>query len=71
MSRDRKKVSVFDSEDDLSVSLAKYTAEIAGKFAAERGAFSVVLSGGSLVKSLRYGECLVRSKIRFLVGLVV
>ncbi|KAK6933686.1 Glucosamine/galactosamine-6-phosphate isomerase, partial [Dillenia turbinata] len=47
------KVNVFDSEEDLSVSLAKYTAELSEKFAKERGAFTVVLSGGSLIKSLR------------------
>uniref|UniRef100_A0A1D1Y320 6-phosphogluconolactonase n=1 Tax=Anthurium amnicola TaxID=1678845 RepID=A0A1D1Y320_9ARAE len=44
---------VFQSEEELSVSLAKYTAELSDKCARERGAFSVVLSGGSLIKSLR------------------
>ncbi|WOL13126.1 hypothetical protein Cni_G21895 [Canna indica] len=44
---------VFDTEEELSVSLAKYTAELSEKFARERGAFSVVVSGGSLIKSLR------------------
>lgn len=47
------KVQVFDSEEDLAVSLAKYTADLSHKYAKERGAFSVVLSGGSLIKSLR------------------
>ncbi|GFZ06391.1 NagB/RpiA/CoA transferase-like superfamily protein [Actinidia rufa] len=47
------KVQVFDSEEDLAVSLAKYTAYLSNKFVKERGAFTVVLSGGSLVKSLR------------------
>uniref|UniRef100_A0A5B7BCB7 Probable 6-phosphogluconolactonase n=1 Tax=Davidia involucrata TaxID=16924 RepID=A0A5B7BCB7_DAVIN len=47
------KLQVFDSEEDLSVSLAKYTADLSDKFAKERGAFTVVLSGGSLIKSLR------------------
>lgn len=49
-----KKVEVFDSEEDLSVSLAKYTADLSEKFTKERSAFTVVLSGGSLIKSLRY-----------------
>ncbi|KAL6660994.1 hypothetical protein ACP70R_000378 [Stipagrostis hirtigluma subsp. patula] len=49
----RKKLLIFDSEEDLAASLAGYTAELSAKFAAERGAFSVVLSGGSLVKALR------------------
>jgi 6-phosphogluconolactonase len=49
----KKKVEVFDTEEDLSVSLAKYTADLSDKFTKERGAFTVVLSGGSLIKSLR------------------
>lgn len=48
-----KKVSVFDSEEDLAVSLAKYTADLSDKFSNSRGSFTVVLSGGSLIKSLR------------------
>ncbi|KAF7147912.1 hypothetical protein RHSIM_Rhsim03G0212900 [Rhododendron simsii] len=47
------KVQVFDSEEDLAVSLAKHTADLSDKFAKRRGAFTVVLSGGSLIKSLR------------------
>jgi 6-phosphogluconolactonase len=50
---DKKKVEVFDTEEDLAVSLAKYTADLSEKFSKERGAFTVVLSGGSLIKSLR------------------
>ncbi|GAB4858592.1 hypothetical protein Ancab_010065 [Ancistrocladus abbreviatus] len=46
-------VNVFDSEEELAVSLAKYTADLSGKFVKERSAFTVVLSGGSLIKSLR------------------
>ncbi|KAL1818579.1 hypothetical protein DCAR_0414762 [Daucus carota subsp. sativus] len=46
-------IKVFDSEEDLAVSLAKYIANISDKFAKERGAFTVALSGGSLIKSLR------------------
>lgn len=51
--RGKGRVQVFDSEEDLAVSLAKYTADLSHKYANERGAFSVVLSGGSLIKSLR------------------
>ncbi|KAF7149128.1 hypothetical protein RHSIM_Rhsim03G0213000 [Rhododendron simsii] len=47
------KVRVLDSEDYLAVSLAEYTAHLSDKFANQRGAFTVVLSGGSLIKSLR------------------
>ncbi|CAO2200458.1 unnamed protein product [Urochloa humidicola] len=49
----RKKLIIFDAEEDLAASLAKHTAELSAKFTAERGAFTVVLSGGSLVKALR------------------
>ncbi|KAG6579303.1 putative 6-phosphogluconolactonase 4, chloroplastic, partial [Cucurbita argyrosperma subsp. sororia] len=44
---------VFDSGEDLAVSLAKYTADLSDHFAKNRGAFTVVLSGGSLIKCLR------------------
>jgi 6-phosphogluconolactonase len=50
----KKKLLIFDSEEDLAVSLAKYTAELSEKFAAERGAFTAVLSGGSLIQALRF-----------------
>ncbi|TVU04683.1 hypothetical protein EJB05_47813 [Eragrostis curvula] len=49
----RKKLLIFDAEEDLVASLADYVAELSAKFTAERGAFTVVLSGGSLVKTLR------------------
>ncbi|PSS32967.1 6-phosphogluconolactonase [Actinidia chinensis var. chinensis] len=50
---EKGKAQVFDSEEDLAVSLAKYTADLSDKFVKERGAFTVVLSGGSLFQSLR------------------
>ncbi|XP_062194146.1 probable 6-phosphogluconolactonase 4, chloroplastic [Phragmites australis] len=49
----KKKLLIFDAEEYLAVSLAKYTADLSEKFAAERGAFTAVLSGGSLIKALR------------------
>jgi 6-phosphogluconolactonase len=49
----RKKLIIFDAEADLASSLAEHTAGLSEKFAAERGAFTVVLSGGSLIKALR------------------
>ncbi|KAJ6373531.1 hypothetical protein OIU78_029253 [Salix suchowensis] len=49
----KKVVEVLYTEEDLAVSLAKYTADLSDKFAKERGAFTVVVSGGSLIKSLR------------------
>ncbi|XP_050385629.1 probable 6-phosphogluconolactonase 4, chloroplastic [Argentina anserina] len=53
MAGQKKKVEVFDSEEHLATQLAKYTAGLSEKFAGERGAFTVVLSGGSLIKALR------------------
>ncbi|XP_077246298.1 putative 6-phosphogluconolactonase 4, chloroplastic [Tasmannia lanceolata] len=47
------KLLVFDGDEDLTVSLAKYITDLSEKFVRERGAFTVVLSGGSLVKALR------------------
>ena len=52
--KNKKVVEVFDTEEELVVSLAKYTADLSDKFAKERGFFTVVVSGGSLIKSLRY-----------------
>ncbi|KAL8240798.1 hypothetical protein R6Q59_014153 [Mikania micrantha] len=48
-----KNVQVFDSEEALSLSLAKYTADLCEKFVKQKDSFTVVLSGGSLIKSLR------------------
>ncbi|XP_061358185.1 probable 6-phosphogluconolactonase 4, chloroplastic [Gastrolobium bilobum] len=45
-------VEVFEKEE-LAVSLAKYVADLSNKFTAQRGAFTVVLSGGSLINYLR------------------
>ncbi|KAK8962279.1 hypothetical protein KSP40_PGU010512 [Platanthera guangdongensis] len=47
------KLLVFDSDEELLDSLANYTADLSKRFCEERGAFTVVLSGGSLIKSLR------------------
>ncbi|KAM3210413.1 hypothetical protein ACQJBY_064407 [Aegilops geniculata] len=49
----RKKLLIFDAEKDLAASLAEHAAGLSEKFAAERNAFTVVLSGGSLIKALR------------------
>ncbi|XP_016442727.1 6-phosphogluconolactonase 3, chloroplastic-like [Nicotiana tabacum] len=50
--KSKGKVEVFDIEEERAVSLAKYTADLSEKFCKERGSFSVVVSGGSLIKSL-------------------
>ncbi|KAK7317097.1 hypothetical protein RJT34_01042 [Clitoria ternatea] len=45
-------VEVFEKED-LAVSLAKYVADLSNQFTSQRGAFTVCLSGGSLINYLR------------------
>lgn len=50
----KKRVEIYDTEENLAIDLAKYTADLSDKFCKERGAFTVVVSGGSLIKSLRY-----------------
>ncbi|KAJ8760819.1 hypothetical protein K2173_021857 [Erythroxylum novogranatense] len=49
----KKKVEVFDAEEDLATSLANYVVDLSAKFVKQRGAFSIALSGGSLIQSLR------------------
>ncbi|PIN16541.1 6-phosphogluconolactonase - like protein [Handroanthus impetiginosus] len=49
----KTKVLKFDSEEDVAVALAKYTADLSEKYIKEKGSFSVVLSGGSLIDTLR------------------
>lgn len=51
------KVQVFDSEEGLAVALAEYVSQLSDQYAKERGAFTVALSGGSLIKSLRFRSC--------------
>lgn len=49
----KTKVLKFDSEEDVAVALAKYTADLSEKYIKEKGSFSVVLSGGTLIDTLR------------------
>lgn len=51
--KSKGKVKVFDAEEDLAVSIAEYAADLANKISKERDSFTVVFSGGSLLKSLR------------------
>lgn len=51
---EKKRVEIFDTEENLAADLAKFTADLSDKFCKERGAFTVVVSGGSLIKSLRW-----------------
>ncbi|OWM75521.1 6-phosphogluconolactonase 3, chloroplastic-like [Punica granatum] len=49
----RHKAKVLRSEEDLALALAKYVADLSDKFVKEKGAFTVVLSGGYLINSIR------------------
>ena len=62
----RKKLLIFDAEEYLAEALAKYTARLSGEAVAERGAFTVALSGGSLNKGLRFFPALLEIAILLL-----
>lgn len=47
-------VKVFDSNENLSLSLANYISDLSEKVTAQKSTFTVVFSGGSLFKSLRF-----------------
>lgn len=49
----KKRVEIYDLEENLAIDLAKFTADLSDKFCKEKGSFTVVVSGGSLIKSLR------------------
>lgn len=49
----KKTILKFDSEEDVGIALAKYTADLSEKFIKEKCSFSVVLSGGSLIETMR------------------
>ncbi|XP_028777893.1 probable 6-phosphogluconolactonase 4, chloroplastic [Neltuma alba] len=49
---ENKKVEVFE-KDDLAVSLASYIADLSNKFTKEKGSFTIVLSGGTLIDNIR------------------
>lgn len=46
------KVEIFETHE-LALPLADYVADLSNKFIKERGAFTVALSGGSLIHHLR------------------
>ncbi|XP_071728917.1 probable 6-phosphogluconolactonase 2 [Rutidosis leptorrhynchoides] len=47
------RVLKLSSEEDVAAALAEYVADLSAKFIKENGSFSVVLSGGTLIDSLR------------------
>ncbi|TVU04694.1 hypothetical protein EJB05_47824, partial [Eragrostis curvula] len=50
----RKEVHIFDTEEDLVASLVDYVVELSARFTVLRGALTVVVSGHSLFKALRF-----------------
>lgn len=48
----REELQVYEDVESLSVSLAAHVAHVASAAIQAHGAFSVVLSGGSLIKTL-------------------
>ncbi|XP_071729527.1 probable 6-phosphogluconolactonase 4, chloroplastic [Rutidosis leptorrhynchoides] len=46
-------IQKFESEEQVAIALAIYIFHLSAKFISEKGSFSVVLSGGSLIDTLR------------------
>ncbi|XP_071726772.1 probable 6-phosphogluconolactonase 4, chloroplastic [Rutidosis leptorrhynchoides] len=46
-------IHIYDSEGYVAGALAKYISDLSAKFIADYGSFSVVLSGGSLIDTMR------------------
>nr|WAS27903.1 bHLH13 [Lonicera caerulea] len=53
MARVGKKILEFDSEQDVAVDLSTKISELSAKYIKEKGYFTVVLSGGTLIDTLR------------------
>eukprot|EP01018_Ginkgo_biloba_P034916 Gb_04811 [translate_table: standard] len=53
--KDRGELKVFEDVDDLATSLAYYISELSEAAVKKRGAFAIVLSGGSVIRELRHG----------------
>jgi 6-phosphogluconolactonase len=45
-------LQVYENVEELSDSLAEHVAQLSASAVKDRGAFTVVLSGGSLIKTL-------------------
>jgi len=44
---------VYENEEEVAVALAKYISHLSAKYIREKGSFSVVLSGGSMIDTMR------------------
>ncbi|KAL0400554.1 UNVERIFIED_CONTAM: putative 6-phosphogluconolactonase 4, chloroplastic [Sesamum latifolium] len=52
-SKNKQNVVILPTEEDVAVGLAPYVAELSQKTISEKGSFTVVLSGGTLIHTLR------------------
>lgn len=52
--KSKTNVLKFHSEEDVAVALANYTADLSKKHIREKVSFSVVLSRGTLIDTMRY-----------------
>lgn len=50
----KKTIVKLEKEEDVAVALAKYTADLSERFIRHKGSISVVLSGGSLIDTMRF-----------------
>ena len=48
----REELQVYETAEELTVSLAEHVAHVSAEAVKARGVFTVVLSGGSLIKML-------------------
>lgn len=55
---DGKDLRIYEDTDELSTDLTDYIAELSEASVKERGAFSIALSGGSLISLMRYKNCI-------------
>lgn len=55
---DGKDLRIYEDTDELSTDLTDYIAELSEASVKERGAFSIALSGGSLISLMRYKSCI-------------
>ncbi|KAK4384805.1 putative 6-phosphogluconolactonase 4, chloroplastic [Sesamum angolense] len=53
VSKNKQNVIILPTEEDVATALAPYVAGLSEKTISEKGSFSVVLSGGTLIQTLR------------------
>lgn len=51
--KDEPSICKYETEEDVAVGLATYIANLSDKFIKDKDSFTVVLSGGSLISTMR------------------